>query len=150
MPLVKPGVIIESVVVKGNIEDVYDFMADFSNAVKWDPGVLKSECIKDKTFALTTIFNGKKSEMTYNIVSYKRPYLVTLKGDGPNVRAIDTIKFSKIDNNYTKIEYEADLTLKGFRRPFIVFIGKSLKKLGEDAIEGIRKYFFYGSKHGIK
>lgn len=149
MPLVKPGIIRESVVVKGPIEEVYDFMANFSNAEKWDPGVLKSYCIKNKSYGLTTVFNGKKSEMTYNVIAYKRPYEITLKGDGPNVRAIDTIKFSKIDNNYTKIDYEADLTLKGFRRPFIIFIGKSLEKLGEDAIEGIRKYFFYGNKHGI-
>lgn len=149
MPLISPGIIQEYVIVRAPIEEVYDFMADFSNAEKWDPGVIRSISKGNNSFELTTVFKGKKSIMTYTVISYKRPYEIILKGNGPNVRAIDTIKFSKVDANHTKIKYKADLTLKGFRRPFIIFLNKSLEQLGKDAINGIWNYFLHGNKYNI-
>ena len=38
-----------------------------------------------------------------------------------------------------RIDYTADLTLRGWKRPFVVFLNKSFNKLGRAAMEGLEK-----------
>ena len=159
MPVVKPGVIREEIVVDGQLESIFDFFADFSNAHFWDPGVVRStsEGMFERlmvgvgsSFDLTVKFNGREMNMKYYIIEYKQPYEVVLYGEGNIIKAIDTIKFKRLENNKVEIQYEADLTLKGWRRPFIIFINNSLNKLGNAAKNGILSYFKHGNKYKFK
>tara|TARA_A100000164_G_C21788173_1_gene714455 strand:- start:178 stop:663 length:486 start_codon:yes stop_codon:yes gene_type:complete len=159
MPVVRPGVIREEIVVDGHLESVFDFMTDFSNSHLWDPGVVRSVSEGKferlmigvgSSFDLTVKFNSSEMDMKYYIIEYKHPYQVVLYGEGKIIKAIDTIKFKRLDNNKVEIQYEADLTLKGWRRPFIFFINNSLNKLGNAAKCGIQSYFKFGNKNKYK
>lgn len=159
MPVVRPGVIRETIIVEGEINNVFDFMSDFSNSQLWDPGVFsaKPEDSFDKLmitvgtgYDLVVDFNGTKMDMTYHITKYDQPYEVILEGEGKTVKARDIIKFKKLENRKVEIDYQAELTLKSWRRPFIFFINRSLNKIGESAKRGIENYFKYGNKEGNK
>jgi hypothetical protein len=76
-----------------------------------------------------------------------RTAMVELKGDGAKIRALDTMIFTE-QGDTVKIDYTADLSLKSFRRPFIVLISKSLDKLGKDAMSGIENFYKHGNKLG--
>ncbi len=156
MPVVRPGVIQEKIVVNGDLENVFGVMSDFSNAHLWDPGVLSSVpeegfdklMISEGTsYNLVVEFNGTQMNMKYQITKYKQPCEVVLRGEGDTVRAVDTIKFKKLPNNQVEIDYEAVISLKWFRRPFIYFINNSLNKLGKSAKRGIENYFENGDKN---
>ena len=156
MPVVKPGVIREKIIVSGNVTHVFDFISDFSNAPLWDPGVVRSTPEKgfDKlmvslgtSYKLNVIFKGKIIEMEYYIAKFDPPNEVVLKGESEMIYAIDTIKFKQLENNLVEINYEADLSLKSWRRPFIIFLNTSLNYLGKSAKEGIENYYKYGDKH---
>ena len=159
MPVVRPGVIRETIIIEGEINNVFDFMSDFSNSPLWDPGVVsaKPEDSFDKLmitvgtgYDLVVDFNGSEMDMTYHITKYTQPNEVILEGEGKTVKARDIIKFKKIGNNQIEIDYQAELTLKSWRRPFIFFIYRSLNKIGESAKRGIENYFKYGNKDGNK
>ena len=84
------------VVVQGSVSEVFDFLADFSNAEKWDPntktavrdqpGPLRPGC----TFSLVTLWKGSESPMKYTLgIHDRKEGRIVLKGDAPLVTALD-------------------------------------------------------------
>ena len=57
------------------------------------------------SFDLTVKFNGREMNMKYYIIEYKQPYEVVLYGEGNIIKAIDTIKFKRLENNKVEIQY---------------------------------------------
>jgi len=160
MSIVKPCIINEIIIVKGKIEEVFDFIANFSNASLWHPGVLESHYENDlvestkidkgSSFNLKALFKNKIINMIYEITKYIRPYEVILYGDGNIIYDTYTIKFKKIDNEHVQIDYTANISLKGFRRPFIIFFKNELEIIGQNAKFGIKNYYNVGNKLGLK
>lgn len=76
---------------------------------------------------------------SYTLTRYEPPRLVELRGESKTVTAVDTIVLSpnKDDNSKTDVDYTADITLKGWRRPFVAFIGADLEQLGRKAMLGM-------------
>ena len=88
----------ERVVVQGTVAEIFDYLADFSNAQEWDPntktaerdqvGPLRPGC----SFSLVTLWKGSESPMKYTIgVIDPMEGRLVLKGDAPLVTALDTI-----------------------------------------------------------
>jgi hypothetical protein len=75
----------------------------------------------------------------YKITEYQAPNLVQFVGESDSVKAVDTIRFTATDAGHTHIDYKADLSLKGFRRPFIALISSALDQLGKDAMNGLTR-----------
>lgn len=155
MPVVKPGVIKESIIVNGNVNHVFDFISDFSNAPLWDPGVIMSTPEKgfDKlmvslgtSYKLKVLFKGKIIDIEYYIAKFDPPNEVVLKGESELIYAVDTITFKQLENEKVEINYEADISLKSWRKPFIIFLNTALNYLGKSAKEGIENYYKYGYK----
>lgn len=93
------------------------------------------------TFSLTTVFNGNESQMKYKLEEMERPHRIVVSGYSDIIKGVDTILLrpANEENTKTYVDYTADLTLKGFRRPFIAFISGSLNELGRNAMEGMTK-----------
>lgn len=134
------GEITDSVTVDRNINEVFDFISDFSNCKLWDPGVVDSFKF-DKQYYLNTVFNNTHNTMIYKIDFIDKPNKVILSGNGSSVKAIDTIEFVKLEDNKTQINYKANISLKGWRKPFIIFLRNSLDQLGKNAMKGILDYY---------
>ena len=101
------------------------------------------------SYDLEVEFNGNKMNMSYSITKYKSPHEVVLEGEGNIIKAIDSIKFKQLEDGKVEIDYEVNLTLKGWRRPFILFLYSSLNKLGRAAKSGIENYFKHKDKNGL-
>jgi len=92
----------EIIEVSRELESSFDAVADFSNAVMWDPGVIAAEQTREgeaspsgvgAEYQLTVTFRGRESVMTYRTMQYRRPSRVLLEGIGPRIAARDTIEF---------------------------------------------------------
>ncbi len=81
----------------------------------------------------------QSSHTRYKITEIDPPRRVVLVGESPTIKAVDTIVFSAAGEGRTRINYTADLTLKGFRRPLIVLVGSALNELGRAAMTGLEK-----------
>ncbi|MDH3729824.1 MAG: SRPBCC family protein [Acidimicrobiia bacterium] len=123
--------------------EVFSYVADFANIAQWDPGVTASERI-DKgalrvgsSFTLMVRFGSQQLPMVYSITSLTADSCVELEGVGEKLKAIDEIRFSDAAAGGTRIDYSADLRFKGFLRLLSPFMGRTLRKVGGEALDGL-------------
>lgn len=78
---------------------------------------------------------------SYEITELEPPHRIVLKGSSDVVDAIDEIRLSPAEgkDGFTKVDYKADLSLRGLRKPFIIFLGGTLNELGRNAMQGLEK-----------
>jgi carbon monoxide dehydrogenase subunit G len=137
MPIVK-----ETVTTSLPIDSAFDYVANFENIVEWDPGVNAARKRSDAPAAVGTAYDldleygGSNMEMTYTITEFDPPRLVVLEGDGARSGAVDTIAFTAVEGG-TRIDYEADIRLKGVFRLAEPFLGKLFTQVGEGARDGL-------------
>ena len=83
------------------IERAFAFVADFSNADRWDPGVAWSKAVSGATpavgveYELGVRMGGRVAPMSYRITLLKPAERVVLGGRGSNVAAVDDIRFER-------------------------------------------------------
>ncbi len=139
MPIVR-----ETVTTSLPIEAAFDYVANFENIVEWDPGVTAARKSTDGATGVGTAYDldlnygGSDLEMTYTITEFNRPHLVVLEGDGPRSGAVDRIAFTAVDDG-TRIDYEADIRLKGLFRLTEPFLGKLFARVGQGARQGLEQ-----------
>lgn len=120
------------------IEDVFDYMADFSNAKEWDPSSVDSRPLDDGAregarYAVTSKFMGREVSLTYRITGFDRPEKVVLIGENEGTESVDTISFRKLPDGGTEVTYDADLRLKGARKVLEPVVGLAFRRLCERA-----------------
>ena len=126
------------------LEEVFDYLADFSTTAEWDPGVVEASRVGDgpvgmgSRFDLVTEFMGRRTALSYEIVAFDRPNLVTLRGENATVVSLDTMRFSDTPEGGTRVSYEADLTLKGPLRALDPLLGLAFNRVGDRAAAGLR------------
>lgn len=126
------------------IDDVFAFVGDFANTKAWDPGVAEARKITDgpvrsgTRFDLEVVFNGRKLPMTYEVETWDPPNRVVLRGEGSTVRAVDDIRFEQVPGG-TRIQYSADLRLKGPLRLLEPLLRKRFDETGQAAMAGMRR-----------
>jgi carbon monoxide dehydrogenase subunit G len=145
MPLLK-----ETIEVALPVEDAFDAVADFANAERWDPGVVRSRLVREGSgtatgvgaeYAVRVSFRGTESDMRYRTTAHERPRKVVLEGRGARVRAVDTIEFEPLAEARTRIIYTADLRLTGPAVLASPLLRSTFDTLGKDALEGMASWF---------
>jgi hypothetical protein len=125
------------------IGDTFSLIGDFANAEVWDPGVVRSRQIGDGRLAVGARYHlevrmGERvAPMEYRVAELERPRRVVLVGSGSGVDAVDEIRFDQIGRG-TRIEYIADIRLRGWRRLVQPFLGRVFDRIGRDAANGMR------------
>lgn len=126
------------------IEDAFAFIADFSNASRWDPGVATSEAVQPgpvalgATYRLGVRMRGKVAPMDYRVTTFEPPTRVVLTGEGSGVSAVDEIRFERTPTG-TAIDYTADINLGGWMRLIQPFVGGAFEKIAKDALGGMQR-----------
>jgi carbon monoxide dehydrogenase subunit G len=124
-------------------EAAFDFIADFANAMHWDPGTATSERIDDgpvgvgARYRLGVHLGGRVAPMEYRITAFEPGHRVVLVGEGSGVTAVDDIRFEPAGTG-TRIDYTADIRLGGALRLVQPFLGRAFAKLGRDALSGMQ------------
>ena len=99
------GVVEASATVKGSVEEVFDYLVDFSNSMEWDPGVHSANRPKadgpirvGSTSLLITLWKGRLSPMAFRVEALENPapmeYLIMLNGVGDFVTVLDTFRLT--------------------------------------------------------
>lgn len=134
----------ESITTSLPIDEAFAFVADFANSMRWDPGVAHSERLGDaptglgSRYRLGVRMRGNVVPMEYEITTFEAPARVVLTGEGSSVRAVDDIRFEQTPAG-TRIDYTADIRLRGLLRVVEPFLGGAFAKIGRDALAGMRR-----------
>ena len=123
----------------------FEHIGDFANIDKWDPGVVSAtkategEVGVGTAYDLVLSYRGRRLEMQYVITEFNPGHKIVLEGRGSRVHAIDVIDFVD-ENGGTLITYTADLSLTGLGRFFEPLLAARLRKIGSDAVAGMREW----------
>jgi carbon monoxide dehydrogenase subunit G len=126
------------------LDQSFAFVADFSNAELWDPGVASSERSNPgpvgigARYLLGVRLRGRAVPMEYEIAVFEPSRRVVLKGTGSGVAAVDDIRFEAVGTG-TRIDYVADIRLRGFMRLAAPFSGGALARISRDARDGMQR-----------
>lgn len=121
------------------IEEVFAYLADFSNVEEWDPSCVSASSLNGSTpkkgarYAVTSRFLGSETDLIYAITEIDRPRRVLLTGENDSVLSIDEISFRSLSDGGTEVTYAADLRLKGARRVLDPLFGIAFRRLCERA-----------------
>jgi len=123
--------------------EVFAYVADFTKAAEWDPGIRSSERVAGDGGAGTryevgATFAGRGVPMTYEVVEHTAPARIVLRGLAATVEAVDAIAFEDLPGGGTRVVYRADFTLKGGLRYFGFLMKPVFGRLGRKAIGGLR------------
>lgn len=126
-------------------EEVFDYLADFSNAVEWDPGVTDAERLDDgpvglgSTFLLRVRVGTRELPLEYRIVLYDRPHRVVLLAESDTVRSEDTVTVVPAADGGAVLTYDAVLTLGGGLAPIGPLLGPVFRRIGDRGLGGLRR-----------
>ncbi len=126
------------------LDDTFAFVADFANAAQWDPGVASSDRIDDgplgvgARYALGIRRGDRVVPMEYRVTAFEPLRRVVLAGTGSGVEAEDEIVFESIPSG-TRIDYTADIRLRGLMRLATPFAGGTFARIARDARDGMQR-----------
>lgn len=126
------------------VDKAFDYVADFSTTETWDPGIVEGRRVDDgpvgvgSAFDVVADFGGRRLPLRYRITEYERPSRVVLVGEGARFRGVDDIRFSPSAGG-TRIDYLADLRLRGLARIAEPFMRGRFEQLSDDAIDGLSR-----------
>ena len=98
--------------------ETFAYLATFSNAVDWDPGVLAGEQMDPgplrtgTRFRLIVPFLGLRMPLTYQVTSYQPGHVVVLAATSGIFHATDKIVVTSAAGG-SAVSYEADVRLRG-------------------------------------
>lgn len=124
--------------------ETFDYLAEFSNAQEWDPGVSEANPVPGspegvgRRFHLVNRFLGRSVPLDYEITDYQRPHQVVLRAESSTVTSVDTITVRSVEGG-TELQYDADLRLKGLLAVFDPLLRLAFNRMGDRAAAGLRR-----------
>ena len=125
---------------------VFAYLSDFSNTEEWDPGTVQAERVDDgpiregSEFRLVATFLGRESVISYRVVEYDPPSIVSFRGENSTVVSLDRIAVAAADTG-SRIKYDAELTLKGPLKLADPLLAVAFERVGDRALAGMRATF---------
>ena len=126
------------------LDEAFAFVADFANAKDWDPGVATSERLDPGPVAVGARYRlgvrmgGGVASMEYRVTALEPLRRVVLAGEGSGVSAVDDIRFEATPGG-TRIDYTADIRLRGAKRLAAPFAGGAFAKIARQARDGMQR-----------
>ena len=126
------------------IEQVFDYLADFSQIVDWDPSVFSAKKISQGAIKQGSQFDliiksaGRKLPMAYELIDYQPYHSLTFLGKAEGFTATDRIVL-KAQNDHTHITWQADLEFTGVLQYLIPVMRRSLQQLGQNSMRGLEQ-----------
>ncbi|MGZ4450271.1 MAG: SRPBCC family protein [Nocardioides sp.] len=130
-----------TVLTQASPQVVFDYLSDFTTTTEWDPGTVSTVRLTGDggvgtTYRNVSKFMGRESELIYTVVERTAPATFALKGENKTVTAHDTMEVAP-DGAGTRVTYTADFAFKGVAKYVAPLLAPALKKLGDDAEEGL-------------
>lgn len=112
----------QSVTINRCIEDVFAYVSSIENLTDWGSGVIavrkaSSGCLHTGDVVRMTLrFLGRWMEMTYEVVEYQPPRLITLKGISGIAPCVFSWHFTVSEDGRTSVFQEAMLDARNRER----------------------------------
>lgn len=132
-----------TIVSQKSAEEVFDYMAMFSNVSEWDPTAAEAHPIdgnppgQGARFHVLVRWLGREIPLEYTTTAYDRPRRLVLRAENATTISEDTVT---VESGGTGCEmtYEARLTIKGAMRIIDPIFNLLFKRLGDNAAAGLR------------
>ena len=129
--------------VQRPLAEAFAYVADFSNAAEWDPGVVEARKLTEgpvrvgSEFDVVALFRGRRQRFRYVVTELRPERRIVLAGDGEKATSVDEVAFEPAGDG-TRISYVADIRLKGVLRPAGLLLAPVMKRMGDDALAGLK------------
>lgn len=126
-----------------SVEEVFNLMADFSNAPVWDANTKSSELQTADPYAVgakyevVTGFAGRDLTLTYETLEIERPNKVVLKS-GTKVADIKDVMTFKAHGDGTEVNYEANILPHSVAKLLDPIFSLVFKRVGDRALESMK------------
>ena len=134
-----------SVTTRLPIDEAFAYLADFSHAAEWDPGVVAARRLDagpiapGSRFEIVSRFLGRNVELVYTAVQVDSPSRIVFEGaTDAGLRSIDTLTFEKTAAG-TEITYDAQLVLPGWLYLADLPLHVTFQWIGREAIAGLER-----------
>lgn len=134
----------EVIEVPAPLERAFAYVADFTTAAEWDPGIVSSTRTGGDggvgtAYDVQALFRDKTLPFSYVVRELEDGRRIVLHGEGAKATSDDVISFEPTAAGGTRITYEAELRLKGVLRLAEPFLGGTIRTMGEKALAGLRE-----------
>jgi hypothetical protein len=122
--------------------ETFDYLATFSNAEQWDPGVLSGEQLDSgpvrvgTRFRLVVPFLGRRLPLTYVVTRYSPAGMIALEAVSGLLRLVDWIEVAAEGDGAT-VSYDADVRLRGPLRLLDPMLQRGFGAVGDRAAAGL-------------
>jgi hypothetical protein len=122
--------------------ETFGYLATFSNAADWDPGVLSGEQLDPgpvrlgTRFRLVVPFLGRRLPLTYVVTQYSPDRVVALDAASRLLRLVDRIEVAP-DGDGALVSYDADVRLRGPLRLLDPLLQRGFGAVGDRAAAGL-------------
>ena len=134
----------EVIEVARPLDESFAYVADFTTAAEWDPGIVESRRVGEgpvgagSRFEVVALFRGKRVPFTYEVTAFEAGSRIVLSGEGERATSVDEITFEATPAGGTRITYVADLRFKGALRVVEPFLGGAIRTMGAKALAGLQ------------
>ncbi len=122
---------------------VFDYLADFSNAIEWDSGTVA--CSRRSgdggvgtTYENTSRFMGRETNLTYVVEALEPHHRLVLRGENKTVVSRDTMVITSRGDE-TQVDYTAEFEFRGPAKLLQPLLKLPLEKLGNDTQRTLRE-----------
>ena len=134
-------VVREVIEVQRSAAEAFAYVADFTTAAQWDPGIAESRRVSGDggvgtRYEVLADFRGKRLPFTYTVTEVVAGRRIVLDGVGAKATSVDTIEVEPAGAG-ARITYTADFRLKGVLRAAEPFLGGTFKTLAAKALAGL-------------
>ena len=134
----------DTIVSPWSAEQVFDYMAMFSNVSEWDPTAAEAHPVdgdqpgEGARFHVLVKWMGRELPLEYTTTAYERPRRLVLRAENATTISEDTVTVRPTESGCEMV-YDARLTLKGLARVIDPLFGLAFKRLGDNAADGLRR-----------
>ncbi|MHB1595043.1 MAG: SRPBCC family protein [Streptosporangiaceae bacterium] len=129
-------------------DETFDYLADFSNAEHWDPGVLAGERLDagagrvttGSSFRLVVPFAGRRMTLVYRVVFIAHENReVVFEAENAVLHARDRIVIQPAARGGTgcTVTYRADVRTRGVFSLLNPVLGRGFRTVGDRAVKGL-------------
>jgi hypothetical protein len=124
--------------------ETFGYLATFSNAAQWDPGVLSGEQLDPgpvrlgTRFRLVVPFLGRRLPLTYVVTTFSPDRVVVLDAESRLLRLADRIEVAA-GSDGAMVSYDADVRLRGPLRLLDPLLQRGFGAVGDRAAAGLAR-----------
>ena len=122
---------------------VFAYLSDFATTTEWDPGTVSTTRVSGDgdvgtEYRNVSTFMGRKTELTYRVTEHTPDHRFALRGENKTVVAHDTMEIEPHGSG-SRVTYTADFAFSGVAKVVAPLLAPALKKLGDEAREGLQQ-----------